>query len=159
MKPNMGETLAYLLTWTTYGTWLHGDPRGSVDRHNACQGMEYRPPDPARQQAERRRMKSPEVILSDDQRTAVERAIQECCTYRDWQLIALGCRSNHVHVLVHTDGTLPGRVMNELKAYATRGLRQAGLAGPQRLWTRGGSTRYLKSQAALDSAVQYVRFQ
>lgn len=22
----------YLLTWNTFGTWLHGDERGSVDR-------------------------------------------------------------------------------------------------------------------------------
>ena len=28
--------LAYLITFTTYGTWRHGDERGSVDRaHNA----------------------------------------------------------------------------------------------------------------------------
>ena len=27
--------LAYLITFRTYGTWLHGDARGSVDReHN-----------------------------------------------------------------------------------------------------------------------------
>jgi hypothetical protein len=27
--------LAYLITFPTYGTWLHGDERGSVDRdHN-----------------------------------------------------------------------------------------------------------------------------
>src|ERR1035437_6328308 len=25
--------LAYLITVRTYGTWLHGDERGSVDRH------------------------------------------------------------------------------------------------------------------------------
>jgi hypothetical protein len=26
------QVLAWLLTETTYGTWLHGDARGSVDR-------------------------------------------------------------------------------------------------------------------------------
>ena len=25
---NIGEPLAYFLTWTTYGTWLPGDERG-----------------------------------------------------------------------------------------------------------------------------------
>ena len=25
---NLGEPLAYFLTWTTYGTWLPGDERG-----------------------------------------------------------------------------------------------------------------------------------
>ena len=27
--------LAYFLTWTTYGTWLHGSAKGSVEKqHN-----------------------------------------------------------------------------------------------------------------------------
>lgn len=26
----MSEPLAYFITWTTYGTWLPGDPRGWV---------------------------------------------------------------------------------------------------------------------------------
>jgi hypothetical protein len=26
--------LAYFITFRAYGTWLHGDKRGSVDRHN-----------------------------------------------------------------------------------------------------------------------------
>ena len=25
--------LAYLITFRTFGTWLHGDDRGSMDRH------------------------------------------------------------------------------------------------------------------------------
>ncbi len=28
----MSEPLAYLLTWTCYGTWLHGDRRGGGRR-------------------------------------------------------------------------------------------------------------------------------
>lgn len=27
-----GQPLAYFITWRTYGTWLHGDERGSVQR-------------------------------------------------------------------------------------------------------------------------------
>ncbi len=26
----MGKTLGYMITWTTYGTWLQGDKRGYV---------------------------------------------------------------------------------------------------------------------------------
>ncbi|HEX9659180.1 MAG TPA: hypothetical protein VGA18_02730, partial [Rhodothermales bacterium] len=30
--------LAYLITFTTYGTWLHGDERGSVDPGHSIPG-------------------------------------------------------------------------------------------------------------------------
>jgi hypothetical protein len=39
--------LAYLTTRTAYGTWLHGDERGSVDPFG-----NYVSPDPARREAE-----------------------------------------------------------------------------------------------------------
>jgi hypothetical protein len=32
-QPESGFPLAYLITIRTYGTWLHGDEKGSVDRH------------------------------------------------------------------------------------------------------------------------------
>jgi len=40
--------LAYLITFTTYGTWLHGDPRGSVDREHNVWGTPFLDPDRAR---------------------------------------------------------------------------------------------------------------
>jgi hypothetical protein len=34
----MSMPIAYLLTWTRYGTWLHGDERGSVDAEHHTPG-------------------------------------------------------------------------------------------------------------------------
>ena len=31
-RNSMEETLAYFLTWTTYGSWLPGDERNWVDK-------------------------------------------------------------------------------------------------------------------------------
>lgn len=31
------DPLAYFITWTTYGTWLPGDPRGWVEYHHGHQ--------------------------------------------------------------------------------------------------------------------------
>jgi hypothetical protein len=36
--------LAYLITFRSYGTWLHGDPRGSVDRFHNVYGKPRLPP-------------------------------------------------------------------------------------------------------------------
>jgi len=36
--------LAYFITFRTYGTWLHGDERGSIDRyHNRYKGPKVEP--------------------------------------------------------------------------------------------------------------------
>ncbi len=40
------QTLAYLITFSTYGTHLHGDPRGSVDVRHNMPGTAVLPPDP-----------------------------------------------------------------------------------------------------------------
>jgi len=36
--------MAYLITFRSYGTWLHGDKRGSVDRHHNRYGAPLIPP-------------------------------------------------------------------------------------------------------------------
>lgn len=41
-----GYPLAYLLTFRCYGTWLHGDARGSVDREHNTYGTPCLDPDP-----------------------------------------------------------------------------------------------------------------
>jgi hypothetical protein len=65
-------------------------------------------------------------------------------------------RSNHVHVVVTAD-TLPGRVLGDLKAWATRRVVEAGYR-PRgtRLWVRQGSARHLWQRAAVDAACFYT---
>jgi hypothetical protein len=46
--------LAYFITFHTYGTWLHGTERGSVDRAHNTLGTPLLPPDVAREQEELR---------------------------------------------------------------------------------------------------------
>jgi REP element-mobilizing transposase RayT len=90
-------------------------------------------------------------------REVVWRAITDHCAHAGWHLIALNVRTNHVHcVLAATDHT-PEVIMGQLKAWATRRLREAGLRGEdERVWTREGSTRHLFDEKALASAIAYV---
>ena len=39
--------LAYLISFRTYGTWLHGDKRGSMDRKHNVYGTSKISPNPA----------------------------------------------------------------------------------------------------------------
>ena len=69
--------LAYLITFRSYGTWLHGDPRGSVDRFHNQYGEPVFPPNAARLGQTEVRLKRVPVVLTEVQRQSVERAIRE----------------------------------------------------------------------------------
>lgn len=148
--------LGYLISFRTYGTWLHGHAEGSVDDEHALPGTPMLPPDPARQQRERALMKHPPVELNAEQRFVVDATIQEVCAHRNWPLDALNVRTTHVHAVVSA-ASAPERVMNDFKAYATRRLRESSvLAADVHPWSYHGSTRYLNTENSVVEAVDYV---
>jgi len=151
--------LAYLITFRCYGTWVHGDKRGSMDRqgHNVY-GTPRIPPNQKLEQADIEGLQYPPVILDAAQRDAVEGAISEVCEQRGFRLDAVNARTNHVHAVVAA-GCRPERVMNTFKSYATRRLRECGLVSPDtKLWARHGSTRYLWKPHHVEKAIDYVLY-
>jgi len=148
--------LAYLLTFTCYGTWLHGNEHGSVDRHHSSFGAPLVEPDAAREHSERERLAQQPYYLDAARRDIVLEALKHVCVRRGWALLAAHVRSNHVHVVVETDEP-PEGVLNALKAHASRALNEAGLDDRNRKrWTRHGSTAYLWDDESVDAAVDYT---
>src|SRR5215469_13888051 len=91
--------LAIFYTFRTYGTWLHGDERTSIDRHNNKYGALRNPPSEQWELISSQRMKHPPVLLDARMRKAVKIAIYETCERRGWGLYAAAIRTNHVHVV------------------------------------------------------------
>ena len=89
----------YLITFRSYGTWLHGRG-GSVDRLHNTYGNPKLPADEERKQYNRRLLKQPPVKLTAAQRAAILAAVKETCEIRKWELWASNIRSNHVHTVV-----------------------------------------------------------
>lgn len=118
--------LAYLISFRTYGTWLHGDERGSVNRRRNKYGTPRIEPNPRLSNAERQQLKHPPVKLNARQRPAVEKAIREVCDHRRYLLRAINVRTNHVHTVV-TAALKPEPILQAFQAYATRKLRRDGL--------------------------------
>ena len=148
--------LAYLITFRSYGTWLHGDARGSVDRFHNQYGEPVFPPNAARLGQTEVRLKRVPVVLTAAQRQSVERAIRETSDIRNWLLRALNVRTNHVHAVISTEAR-PDLVLNALKANATRQLRQDGCWEDSRSpWSDGGSRRYVWTEEGLQRAIDYV---
>lgn len=149
--------LGYFISFRCYGTWLHGDDRGSVNRRSFnVFGTPKIPSNPSLERSDKGSLKNPAIIFDAKQRAAVESAIREVCAVRGWILIAINVRTNHVHIVVAA-GCTPELVMNSFKSYATRRLRRNGLvAADVKVWSRHGSTRYLWTEGHVEMAVNYV---
>ncbi|HMU34844.1 MAG TPA: hypothetical protein PKC89_13385, partial [Pyrinomonadaceae bacterium] len=152
-----GGPLAYLITFRTYGTWLHGDDRYSVDRHGKnIYGTSRVLPSRNLNAAMRKNQASASFLLDGPCRGLVERAIREVCSLRDYPLHAINIRTNHAHSVV-ASARKPEIVLNAFKSNATKELRRAGLVSvEQQVWARGGSTRYLWKPNRVESAIEYV---
>jgi REP element-mobilizing transposase RayT len=153
----MSDPIGYLLTWTCYGTWLHGDPRGSVDDEHNVPGTPYVPDNPRRVARAQAQLCHAPTELDRISREIVADTINAHCRRRGWELHALNVRTNHVHLVVAAGDVPPEAVMTQLKAWTTRRLRAAGRFPPdQRVWTHHGSTRYLWKESSIAAAAAYV---
>lgn len=160
----------WLLTWTTYGTWLPGDPRGFVSQVNDGKGgkvIHNVPGTPYDEDWELlnaamfRKLKQPPIRLTTSQAdTALEQFI-ETASCRQWQLVAAAIMANHCHLEVGVPGDPePSKILGDFKAYASRALnRQWSKPVCGTWWTESGSKRKLKNDAAILNAVAYLRDQ
>ena len=146
--------LAYLISFRAYGTWLHGDKRGSRSRKQNKYGTPRIVSNPGLQQTEIKQLKHPPLKLDSRQRPVVEAAVREVCTTRGW-LRAINVRTNHVHTVVSA-AMKPEPILQAFQAYATRKLRAGLLPRDRKPWSRHGSTPYLWKERQGERAIDYV---
>ena len=99
-------TRRWLLTWTTYGTWLPGDARGFVAPiqdesgqrviHNVY-GAPYDADMPRLRAYAQRLQKQPTVWLTAAQAKVIQQQFHETARMRNWHLHAFAIMANHVH--------------------------------------------------------------
>ena len=150
------EPIAYLITFRTYGTWLAGDERGSIDKFHHKYGGPRAVPSPLREQVHFERLKSPPFLLNAASRAFVESTIREVCQFRHWLLMALGVRTNHAHAVVRADAP-SSKMLNDFKSYSTRKLRENGEWRYRHSpWVDKGSRRNLWTDTHVERACDYV---
>ena len=154
----MEYPIAYLITFTTYGTWLHGDKRGSVDKEHNQYGNSFIAPSSVLRGKEQNSLRHPVFILGQRQREVVLEAILQVCKFRGWFAYAVHVRSNHIHILVSGEEK-PEKIMVAFKAYATRAIKRCykGQTISRKYWTGHGSTKYIWTKESLVSAIDYVK--
>ena len=150
--------LAYFITFSTYGTWLHGTSKGkgSVDREHNQHGTPFVEPEASWEARSPGDTKQAPYTMRDREREIVRDAIVALCRAKAWKLLAVHVRSNYVHVVIAVDRD-PGRVMSDMKAQASRALTRAGFDDAARKrWTRHGSTLHLFDEALEDDKIDYT---
>ena len=160
----------WLLTWTTYGTWLPGDSRGFVSNIRISPGPEIRlnipgtptaPPMPELREHVELSLSAPPVILIRQHADELLSQFHETAGFRNWLLIGVAIMSSHVHVVVGVMGDPdPEAVLRDFKAYGSRRLnRRWGKPKSETWWTESGSKRRLKTDDSVLRAMRYVRDQ
>lgn len=154
--PEQTIPIAYFLTFTCYGTHLHGDEKGSVNSDQNEYDTPFIPPDTHLKRLSRHAMKQDHYEMDRERRGLMLNTVREVCDHRNWLLIAVHVRSDHVHVVIHAPRK-PKRVLEDLKSYASRRLSEHGFdCSDRRRWTRGGSRQFLFRIDSLQSAIRYT---
>lgn len=152
----MGSPIAYFLTWRTYGSWLPGDERGWINNDETLVGRPVGTPDSVLHDRAAEVMRDRSYVLTPAGRAVVGAAISGVCEHKKWRLLGCSVRTNHVHVVVGCRET-PEKALGAFKAWGTRRLREAGLAGAEQdVWGRHGSTIWLWTAEEVQSKVDYV---
>jgi hypothetical protein len=144
----MAETVGYLITWTTYGSWLQGDKRGYVKK-----GITY-PSKGSLADSNSQRLSKEAVELTKKHRQIAANAISEKAGQLNQKIYALAVTSKHIHIVADYIHKPIGQVVSHYKNAAQVALRKAGLCG--RIWTKGFDKRYCFDEQSLRNRICYV---
>jgi len=157
MKDSNKTPLAFFITFRAYGTWLHGDPRGSTSRFKNRYRKEFHPENLGWQEQNKKLLKQEPVRLTRKMREVVLDSIYDTVKKRKWILLAQNIRTSHSHIVVDSKSRKGKPVLSALKANATRSLRDAGVwVQDYSPWAARGSARPLWDQDAVDAVIDYV---
>ena len=145
----MGKIIGYMITWTTYGTWLQGDKRGYVKDGKILGEND------ALLQSNLKRLKNPPTRLDTEHCDIVRRAILKKAKDIRQQIYAIAVRPNHVHIVAERTNETIEKVVSYYKNAARIALRRGGFVG--RVWTRGFDKRFCFDRDQLQSKIKYVQ--
>jgi REP element-mobilizing transposase RayT len=145
----MAKTLGYLLTWTTYGTWLQGDQRGYVK-----DGVTFLA-NPSLQQANRQLQAQDTILLTKPQQQIVREAILKEAQSLKQQIYALAVKSTHIHIVAEYIPKPISAVVAYYKKAGRMALKTHGHNGE--LWTKGYDKRFCFDSTALEQKIKYVQ--
>ena len=151
----MGATHGIHWIVTTYGTWLHGDPRGSW-KNGRLIG-----PDPFLETQIRQRMTADAVVLDTVEMIHVSVTFGSAVRSHGWRTLAATVQPTHAHVVFGPLNEPIKRVIATLKYRSAKAVfdvrRNMRRDVGRSLWTEGQYPVFIYDQQHLRNAIEYVR--
>ncbi len=141
--------IGYMITWTTYGSWLQGDKRGYVKNGQVLE------PNEKLKSANQKQQKYQTVRLNSKQRQIVEKAILEEAKRINHKIFAITVCPNHVHIVASVSKESIEKAVHRYKYSATLTLRKFGTQG--KIWSKDFDKRFCFSDKELETKVRYVQ--
>ena len=164
--------IAHHLVWTTYGTWLPNDPRGSWSQtvlspnlaelgeihFGRCQVQPSRQAVRAFQQEAEPRLRHPVIRFDANQIQLVATALSESLQKLNYTCYACAIMPDHVHLLIRKHRNAAETMIENLLRTTRSQLNATGSVFPAEhpIWTVGGWKRYLGSTAAVRTVIRYI---
>ena len=142
------KTIGYMITWTTYGTWLQGREKGFV------KDGEVRGENVAIKKDCEKKLESEPVRLGRSDKNVVKDAILEAAKQFQQKICAIAVCSNHVHIAAEYVEVPMSVLVGYYKNAGRVALKKCGFEG--KVWTRGFDKRFCFSGKDLRARVDYV---
>jgi REP element-mobilizing transposase RayT len=145
----MTKIIGYMVTWTTYGSWLQGDNRGYVKHGKIL---------PGNQQIllTNRRLKMAKTVkLNPEQRIIVQQAVLNEAKRIGQTIEAIAVCEHHVHIVARPCQEPIQQIVSRYKNVAMFALCKN--AAISRIWTRGFDKRFCFTEEELKNRINYVR--
>jgi len=145
----MAKMIGYMITWTTYGTWLQGDKRGYV-KNGRILGENK---DLRKSNIFNRRGSI--VRLTVQQQEVARKAIFGEAENLGQKIYAVAVCANHIHMVVDCVDETIETIVARYKKTARQALNVNRFVG--RVWTRGYDKRFCFDEKSLKDRIEYVR--
>lgn len=145
----MRETLGYMVTFRTYGTWLQGHVKGFVKDGDIC-GENI-----ALAKSNVKNMKGPAIRLSSREKKIVRDAIIEASKKYGQKVLAIAVQSNHVHIVCEYIDIPIGVMVARYKSAGRIAVCSERAAG--KIWATGYDRKFCFDEESLETRVAYVQ--
>ena len=147
----MRNTVGYMLTWSTYGTWLQGNEKGFV-KDGEILGVNA-----ALERDCTKKLKGRVVRFGSKEKKIVREAIFSASKRFRQKIRALAVYSNHVHIVAEYVDVPIDVVVGYYKNEARAALRREGLEGLEgKVWARDYDKRFCFDEVSLEARIAYV---
>lgn len=138
----------YMVTWTTYGSWLQGDRRGYVKNGEILTANEKI------EKANQESQKTTKIKLNPQQRTIVRQAILNEAKRIGHKIEALSVSTYHVHLVARPFKESIELIVSRYKNISMFALNKQINNG--RIWTRSFDKRFCFDEDSLNQRIEYV---